>query len=938
MKMRSKRLGVWLASLLLLQTVTGPLAVVAQEVPDQEVVATVAPAPADATATPVDATTPKVSLVEIDGEPIQSTQTTAAQPVAAAQLATATTESTATTPTAVVSTSDNDVDAALTQYTVKTTFTINNNPVVHTGKYGEGKFFIQPTYEFPNSVPINVGDTITYTVPNVFQFDADTTIEIKAPDNQTLIGELKTSRANNTATITITNDAYFKQNNDAKRLNAGFTVVWNHANAPLNQPVTFQLEGLGERTLTRIVVDEEPNGISKWGVQRTDDTKIIEWRIRVNRDVATLTDVQLSDVIPNNQELVGEIKGYYFRNWGADSGRTTMTADKVRVTGRQFTVTPGDLNGQGLFLYYQTRIVGPVDRVNKKVYNKVTLSSNEKNVTLDAFAPISVIDASGQASTSEVRVKKRLEGRPLKAGEFRFELYDQQNNQLVDTAVNQADGTIAFKPLTFTETGDYRYTVVELPSTILGVENDPVNKILVFIKVTEDAQGNKNVSMAYDREEFTNTYTPQQVAVNLKVPVTLTGREQVPGEFSAQLLGPDGKVVKTVATDNQGVLDFGTLSFTKVGQYVLTVQQVAGAAGGVQYDLEPITVTVDVVDNQEGELIVTGTISKPGVDNTYTPKPAAVPLTVQTNLTGRALQPNEFEVVSTDENGQDAVTQQSDAVGNATFAPLVFAQAGQYTRQLRLVSGTAPGVTYDTKVVTATIHVTDDKNGQLHATVTYTPQAVFESIYQPAPTEVVFEGTTQLEPVDELAKADNRQLQQGQFNFTVHNEQGELVQTVRHDAAGAIAFEPIRYTQPGVYTYQVRTVDDRQRGIIYATEVRVVTVTVTDVNAQLTAQVDYTAPLAFVQKYQRTTVNEIKDDETNGQAKQQQSANSQSSRQEQKNAAPAPQNSQHMPVSAQHVRILPNTGEASMAVLSFVAIGFIGFGSFLMTRRKDSTK
>ena len=233
MKMRSKRLGVWLASLLLLQTVTGPLAVVAQEVPDQEVVATVAPAPADATATPVDATTPKVSLVEIDGEPIQSTQTTAAQPVAAAQLATATTESTATTPTAVVSTSDNDVDAALTQYTVKTTFTINNNPVVHTGKYGEGKFFIQPTYEFPNSVPINVGDTITYTVPNVFQFDADTTIEIKAPDNQTLIGELKTSRANNTATITITNDAYFKQNNDAKRLNAGFTVVWNHANDPL---------------------------------------------------------------------------------------------------------------------------------------------------------------------------------------------------------------------------------------------------------------------------------------------------------------------------------------------------------------------------------------------------------------------------------------------------------------------------------------------------------------------------------------------------------------------------------------------------------------------------------------------------------------------------------------------------------------------------------
>ena len=46
------------------------------------------------------------------------------------------------------------------QYELTTGFTINTNPVKNDAKYGEGKFYIAPSYKIPNSVTLKNGDTI----------------------------------------------------------------------------------------------------------------------------------------------------------------------------------------------------------------------------------------------------------------------------------------------------------------------------------------------------------------------------------------------------------------------------------------------------------------------------------------------------------------------------------------------------------------------------------------------------------------------------------------------------------------------------------------------------------------------------------------------------------------------------------------------------------
>ena len=44
------------------------------------------------------------------------------------------------------------------KYNMTATVKINNNPIVNNAKYGEGKFYISPTYTFPNDVVLQNGD------------------------------------------------------------------------------------------------------------------------------------------------------------------------------------------------------------------------------------------------------------------------------------------------------------------------------------------------------------------------------------------------------------------------------------------------------------------------------------------------------------------------------------------------------------------------------------------------------------------------------------------------------------------------------------------------------------------------------------------------------------------------------------------------------------
>lgn len=108
-----------------------------------------------------------------------------------------------------------------------------------------------------------------------------------------------------------------------------------------------------------------------------------------------------------------------------------------------------------------------------------------------------------------VNATKVLIGRDLAAGEFTFELVDAQGN-VVGTATNNADGSVSFSPLEFTEAGTYTYTLREVTGGLANVTYDTTVHT-VTITVVDNGDGTLTATVTYDSGSgaapvFTNTY------------------------------------------------------------------------------------------------------------------------------------------------------------------------------------------------------------------------------------------------------------------------------------------------------------------------------------------------------------------------------------------------------------------------------------------------
>ncbi|WP_373756849.1 Spy0128 family protein [Streptococcus ferus] len=404
-------------------------------------------------------------------------------------------------------------DQLTSGYTVSTDVTINNYKLVNNGSYGEGKFYVSPTYTFDDATVLKNGDILVYDVPSVFKFDQALTQNLTAPTGET-IATLVTDPATNKATITITNQDYFARLNETKKIQALFTVQWADA-TPYNVPQTFTFEGAQEYTLTRIVVDEEPEGYSKWGVQDSKDPNIVNWRIRINRDIKQLGNVVITDTIPEGQELEGAISGYYFADW-TNGPRTSFTANDPNIVSitdsNHFTINAGDLSNRGIYIIYKTRLTAPVDKVEKKVFNDIVVTSDGnplQALNYRPFAPLTTVDGVGEGTRSDeaiFKVNKILSGRTLAAGEFSFELVDDATGNVLETVTNDSAGVVQFSKIKFSTVGDFTYTIREKASGSEGVTDDADADIKVSVNVVDNG-GAKQVTASYDRDSFTNVYT-----------------------------------------------------------------------------------------------------------------------------------------------------------------------------------------------------------------------------------------------------------------------------------------------------------------------------------------------------------------------------------------------------------------------------------------------
>lgn len=745
------------------------------------------------------------------------------------------------------------------QYEMTTDFTINTHPVQKNGKYGEGKFYITPTYKIPNKVTLKNGDTLTYTVPNVFQVEATGLTEVSAGGE--VVGNVVVDPATNTATLTITNEAYFAKLNEEKTLTMSFTAVWADS-VPKNVVQNFTMPGAGDYALTRIVVDEDPTGYTKWGVQNKDNPELIDWRIRVNRYAkAGVTNAVIKDAIPEGQEFVGEMTGYYFTDW--ENGTRVDSFAGTTITNEDdnnFTVIPnkgGSLDGRGLYLIYQTRITEPVDPVTKRATNHVSFTSDTDKQEFDGFAPLKTTDGVGTGARSDLvvfQVNKKLEGRQIKAQEFDFQLVNAADNSVVATAKNDENGLVKFKKVKFKTEGEFTYKIREVKGDLPGVIYDE-NEITATVKVTDKA-GAKTAQVTYDRQAFTNTYKAAATSLVVKASKKLAGATLAADQFTFELVDKaTGQVVGTAKNKADGSVEFPAVNYDAVGNHTYTIREKNEGAAGYTYDAKEVEVTVDVTDNGQGQLVANATYSsEEGFTNTY--KAAATSLVVKASkkLAGATLAADQFTFELVDKDGKVVGTAKNKADGSVEFPALSFDAAGDYSFKIREKNEGAAGYTYDASEFDLAVAVTDNGQGQLEAKASYAKPAEFSNSYKAGTASLVVDAKT---VIKKGPKEEDVPVKKDQFTLELVDKDGKVLHSLKNDENGKVVFPALTFDAAGEYTYTLRQVKGSEAGMTYDDKIYTVKVTVSDNGqGQLLVQAENATGVVFVNRLAETSQTE----------------------------------------------------------------------------------
>ena len=704
-------------------------------------------------------------------------------------------------------------------YTMTTSPTINNNRLVDGAKYGEGKFYLNPTYKFDNSATLKNGDFMVYKVPKEFKVERDITTDIYAKDGATKIAELQTNAATNSATVTITNEEYFKNLTEDRELTALFTVVWAD-DVELNKEYSIDIPGAGAYRLTRIVPDDDPTGYTKWGVQDADDPNYVNWRIRINRYVKPVTGVKIEDTIPEGQVLASEITGYYFTEWNKAEARPRLDASHVNVTGtNSFTITPngnGDLSTQGLYVLYRTRLTAPVDNTTKKAFNNVKVTTSDGVYDVDGFAPLTTTEGIGSGarpSKVEFEVTKQLNGGTLKGDEFIFQLIDP-DGKVVETAKNNKDGQVKFKAIKFSKAGTFKYQIKEVDEKEPGYVYD--NKTINAEVTVTDVYGEKFASVKYDNKVFVNSYSAKPTTATIEAIKVLKGRALEADKYEFELKEGD-TVVGTAKNKADGSVVFPAIEYTAAGPHTYTITEKAGNEPGVTYDTASHTVTVDVADNGRGQLEATVPAEKPVFTNTYAAKPGKTVIEAKKVLNGKALEADKYEF-ELKENDKVVGTAKNTADGSISFPEIEYTKAGTYTYTMSEKAGNEAGVTYDKTSHKVTVEVVDNGQGQLEATVT-SEKPVFVNDYVAKPGKKAIEAKKVL---------NGKALEADKYEFELKDSEGNLVDTAKNKADGSITFKELEYKEPGQHTYLVSEKAGNEENVTYDTTVHTVTVDVAD--------------------------------------------------------------------------------------------------------------
>ena len=456
----------------------------------------------------------------------------------------------------------------------------------------------------------------------------------------------------------------------------------------------------------------------------------------------------------------------------------------------------------------------------------ITAETNPKTAPLFAFNNTYSTKPMDSAVTGQVQIKKALAGRSMEEGEFHFVLKNEEGKTL-DNAVNDKDGNITFKKLTFKNVGTYNYTVEEVAGNDRHITYD-TNSYNVSAAVTDNLDGTLKVTWTSGTGAilFKNTYTvdPTDATPSVEKKIAggnpakdstfrfiLTGKDNAPMPEGSK----DGK--KSTSVTGEGKADFGKITFDKAGTYTYKVAEENGNESSYNYDSNEYTLIYKVKD-VKGELkaeqsITAGDKSADEMVFTNEYAPASMDgdtaITGTKELAGRSMQKDEkfeFTLKAGDEATQKAIDEKDIVLDDTnaslsgmrdgqkstfSFGRAEFSKEGEYTFTVTEKDGGKAGMTYDTKEKTFKVKVAK-VNGIMTAVQEETP--TFKNVYE-ASGEFTPAGTKTLlsENGNKLSVKDN------QFKFSVYytgHPDGEAVTTgtTGNGKDAEIGFGKLSYT------------------------------------------------------------------------------------------------------------------------------------------------
>lgn len=315
----------------------------------------------------------------------------------------------------------------------------------------------------------------------------------------------------------------------------------------------------------------------------------------------------------------------------------------------------------------------------------------------------------------------------------------------------------------------FHYVVTE-SGGLDGVTNDPNASRDVYIKVTDDGAGHLSAEIVQPVDlVFKNSYSASATSATISARKVLEGRGLAAGEFEFVLLDAEGKTVRMAKNAADGSVTFDAIEYSAPGAYTYTIAEVGGNAGGVAYDGSRHEVKVTVTDNRAGALSAdVEYVDAPTFVNTYKAQPVDVGIVAKKVLKGTNLTKGQFTFALKGTVNDEPVelTAANDADGNVVFPHLEFESAGTYAFTVSEVAGDEARVTYDKRVFTVTVEVTDDGSGKLSATVandapegamvfvnTYTPPATPPANPPATPTTPTTTVKTTARPVPQTGDA-----------------------------------------------------------------------------------------------------------------------------------------------------------------------------------------